>query len=224
MPKAPGKVWIVIPAFNEETYLEKFLRKLAQVTPNSIVVDDGSQDATFDIAQHHAAYTLRHRLNLGKGAALRTGCRFAFEELGAEAVVIMDGDDQHDPFELPEFFQALADGHEVVFGIRKEPKNMPWLKLKINRLSSFITALLFGQYIIDIPSGYKAFSKAAYQKLAWEASNYAVELEIAAKTAKYKIPFTTVCIKTIYHDMNKGFSALDILSMCRHMLKLKVTL
>lgn len=224
MPISKSAVWVVVPAYNEVAYLTRFLTKLLKYTQNVVVVDDGSVDNTMNAARKLGVLVLQHQTNLGKGAALRTGCRFAFEELQAQAVILMDGDDQHDPSDLPLFYEALAADHQVIFGIRQEPQNMPWLKLKINRLSSLITALLFGKYILDIPSGFKAFTREAFQQIKWEAADYAVELEIAAKTAKYQIPFTTVCIKTIYHDMNKGFSALNILSMVRHIIKLKLTL
>lgn len=216
--------WVVVPAYNEEKYLEKFLIKLSRVTDKIVVVDDGSRDQTSQIAETLATYTLRHKVNLGKGAALRTGCDFAFEQLKAQAVVIMDGDDQHDVGDLPLFQKQLDLGQEVVLGVREEPEDMPWLKQKLSRLSSFITYLLFGRYILDIPSGYKAFTASAYPKLRWEANNYAVELEITARLIKSRIKYSTVCIQTIYHDMNKGFTVLDIFDMVVHLLKLRLIL
>jgi len=217
-------IWVVVPAFNEGKYLKTFLLKLKRFNPQFIVVDDGSRDNTISIAQKYAQYALRHRVNLGKGAALRTGCDFAFSDLQADAVVVMDGDDQHDPADLSLFTRALEAGSDVVFGIREESEGMPWLKLKLNRLSSFITSILFGAYILDIPSGYKAFTKKAYPQIQWQATNYAVELEITARTIKQRLPYTTVCIKTIYHDMNKGFSILNLFDMVLYLLKLKLAL
>lgn len=217
-------VWIVIPAYNEAPYLQQVLQKILKHSQNIIVVDDGSRDDTSLIAQKMGVTSLKHRLNLGKGAALRTGCDYAFNVAEAQAIIMMDGDDQHDPAEIPLFLAALNKNYQVVFGVRAEDKNMPWLRLKINRLSSFLTYLLFGEYILDIPSGYKAFNKDAYQSLAWNASDYAVELEIVARTAKAHLKYTTVPIKTIYHDFDKGMTALDVLAVVRYLLKLKVTL
>lgn len=219
-----SKTWIVIPAYNEEKYLKTVLQKVLKYTPNVIVIDDGSADGTTTVAQSFPVYSLKHKVNLGKGAALKTAVSFAFDQLFAEAIVMLDADDQHDPSELPLFFKSLANGNQIVFGIRQEPKNMPWLRLKINRLGSFLTFLLFGKYILDIPSGYKAMTKAGYQKVSWEANDYAVELEIAAKTAKAKLPYDYVTIKTIYHDTDKGMTVLDVFSVLRHLIKLKATL
>lgn len=216
--------WIVVPAYNEERYLAQVLQKLSPYEGRVVVIDDGSQDQTATIARSFPVYTLRHRLNLGKGAALRTACEFVFNHQQAASVILIDGDDQHDPAELPLFEQALAAGNQVVFGIRSEPQDMPWLRLKMNRLGSFLTYLLFGTYILDIPSGYKAFTCQAYQKIAWNSTDYAVELEIAARTAHAKMPFHYVNIKTIYHDTTKGMTMLDVLSVVKHLVTLKATL
>lgn len=224
-PQLPtsDKIWIVVPAFNEQTYIARVLKKIQAYTHNIIVVDDGSSDATAEIVREMGICTLRNILNTGKGASLRTGCDFAFNHCGAKAVVIMDADDQHEASELPKFFQKLTTGEQVIFGIREEP-NMPWLRLKLNRLGSFINYLLFGVYILDIPSGFKAFSEEAYQQLRWRANDYAVELEIAARTAKNHLHFSYIDIKAIYHDMNRGMTAFDVISTIKYLVKLKVTI
>lgn len=218
-----NQIWVVVPAFNEKAYIERVLKKIREYTQNIIVIDDGSTDGTADLAKKMGICTLRHRLNTGKGASLRTGCDFAFNYCGAKAIVIMDADDQHEASELPKFFEKFAGGNQVIFGVREEP-NMPWLRLKLNRLGSFVNFLLFGVYILDIPSGFKAFTKEAYQKLRWFADDYAVELEIAARTAKNRFAFSYIDIKTIYHDMNRGMTAFDVINTVKYLLKLRMTI
>ncbi len=220
----PATLWVVIPAYNEATYIAQVLKKVISVTPRVIVVDDGSKDQTSAQAEQWAAYTLTHKVNLGKGAALKTGCDFAFKNLKAESVIVMDGDDQHDPAELPLFAQEFKKGNDVVFGIRQVDKDMPWLRAFFNRVASYLVAIFFGKYIPDIPSGFKAFTRKAYRYLAWDSVDYAVELEIAARTAKYRLPFSTVCIRTIYHDMNKGMTMLDVLRIIRYLINWKLRL
>lgn len=223
-PQLLKECWIIVPAYNESFYIRRVLEKLQAITDQVIVIDDGSGDDTVVQAEGLAKYVLHHRVNLGKGAALRTACDFAFDELGAQSIVMLDADDQHDVREVPLFWQALSSGAQVVFGVRSEPKNMPWLKRKVNRLSSFVTYLMFGRYIPDIPSGFKALTKTAYQSLRWKANDYSVELEIAAITAKYHLPFSTVSIRTIYHDTDKGMTALDVLKSVRYLVQLKLTI
>jgi len=219
-----NNTWLVIPAFNEDRYLLKVLRKVAEYTHNIIVVDDGSDDHTSKVASSSAAYTLSHQVNLGKGAALKTGCDFAFNSLDAQAVILMDADDQHDPAELPLFFGELGRGAAVVLGVREVSAKMPKMRSLTNGMASKLIEAIFGQYIPDIPSGYKAFTKQSYQVLRWHATDYAVEMEIAARIAKHRLQFSVVCIKTIYHDMNKGMTMLDVPQMVVQLLNWRVTL
>lgn len=178
-----------------------------------VVVDDGSRDRTAAIARRYTRPVLVHRVNLGKGAALKTGCEYAFTQLKAKAVIFMDSDAQHNPAELDLFLHELQNGANVVLGVRAFDTTMPWVKITSNRLASVAVRWLYGVYIPDIPSGYKAMSKWAYQRLYWQSPDYRVELEIAVNVAKRRIPFATVPVKTIYLDFNRGFHLLDALQM-----------
>lgn len=215
--------WVIIPGLNEEKYIATVLKKVLKQTKNIIVVDDGSNDSMPKIAQRYTDHILSHSVNLGKGAALKTGCEYAFKKLGADAVVFLDSDDQHDPEELPLFYKALED-YDVVFGIRSFDDKMPLIRIMLNRLASFVIMVLFGAYIPDIPSGYKAFTKKAYKKIAWNANDYSVEMEIAARTAKYQIKYATVEIKTIYHDFDRGMTILDTVRMITRIISWRISL
>ncbi len=217
------KVWVIIPGLNEEKYIATVLKKVLKQTKNIIVVDDGSSDLMAKVAKKYTSHVLSHVVNLGKGAALKTGCEYAFKKLGAEAVIFLDSDDQHDPAELPLFIQSLEKS-DAVFGIRSFNEKMPLSKIFINRLASAVIYFLFGKYIPDIPSGYKAFTRKAYNKIAWDSTDYAVEIEIAARTAKYKLSFATIPIKTIYHDLDRGMTILDALSMITKILSWRIYL
>lgn len=217
-------VFVVIPGFNEEKYLETVLKKVLKVTKNVVYVDDGSQDSSPKIAQKYLDHVLALPINLGKGAAMKAGCEFAFDELHADAVVFLDSDDQHDASELPNFFAEFNKGSQVVFGVRKFTADMPLLRFLGNKLASVIINVLFGHYIPDIPSGYKGFTKKAYKDIAWKSRGYDVEAEIAARVAKHKIPFTIVNIETIYHDADKGMTLLDALRISFRLLEWRIIL
>jgi glycosyltransferase involved in cell wall biosynthesis len=90
-------IWVIIPGFNEARYLTKVLDKTIKFHQNIIFVDDGSSDNTASIASKKIKQVLVHDVNLGKGAALKTGCDYAFSHLKAKAVILMDSDNQHDP-------------------------------------------------------------------------------------------------------------------------------
>jgi len=204
-----SKTWIIIPAYNESRYIGKFLDKLLAVTKQVIVVDDGSGDKTCEIARGKGVVCLLHIVNLGKGAALKTGCDYAFKKMDAEAVIIMDGDDQHVVDDIKLFERELKKGAAVVLGVRQMDAKMPLMRILGNKSMSIIINLFFGHYIADIPSGFKAMTRKAYQSLRWHSSGYEVETEIAVRIAKSKLSYVEVPISTVYHGKDYGFNLLD---------------
>jgi len=217
-------IWVVIPALNESKYLDKVLSRVKKETHNLIFVDDGSSDNSSQVAKRYTPHVLTHKVNLGKGAALKTGCEYAFAQLGASAVVIMDADAQHNPKELPHFFAKLIQGHGVILGTRDITQNMPVLRSLWNKCVSLLTLVFFGIYIEDIPCGYKAFTKQAYRLLKWQSHNYAVEMELAARIGKYRIAFVTLPIETIYQDTDKGMTFLHVVGIMFQFINWRLSL
>ncbi len=216
------KIFVLIPGYNEEKYLDIVLKKVRSITSNVVYIDDGSTDASSKIAEKYTKNVLIHPTNLGKGAALKTGCEYAFKNLDADAVVFMDADNQHDAGELPNFFKHLEKGVDVVFGVRKFSSNMPMFRFLGNKFESIFLNILFHGYIPDIPSGYKAMTKHAYKKLHWNSSGYEVETEIAMNTLKHKIPFSVIEIETIYHDTDKGMNLLDAFLVALRLIQWRI--
>ncbi len=225
MPKklAPT-TWIIVPSLNEAKDLPTVLKAIKKYTKNFIVIDDGSSDQSAAVARRYTPYVFRHEINLGKGAALMTGCQYAFNDKKAQAVIFIDSDNQHNPDHLASFQKELGDGHDIVFGVRDFTKDMPLIKIMANRFSSWMIYVLFGSYIPDIPSGYKALSRKGFQKIAWSSSDYAVELEIAARVAKYKLNFATIPIDTIYLDYERGMTVLHVIKMISKVISWRVSL
>jgi glycosyltransferase involved in cell wall biosynthesis len=217
-------IFVIVPAYNEEKFIANVLKKLNFKHIQYIVVDDGSDDKTFLTAKRYAKYVLRHKVNLGKGAALRTGCEYAFKKLNASYVIFLDSDDQHDVEEIDLFTEKIKNGAQMILGVRTFGADMPLIRIMGNRLASFLVFLLFGKYIPDIPSGYKAMSKSVYSRLKLTSCDYRIELEIAVKLAKYNIKFETITIKTIYHEMNRGFQVLDSFKMIFYLLQWRLSL
>lgn len=217
-----NKIWVVIPAFNEEKYLDSVLKKLKRYWENIIIVDDGSSDKTSVIAEKYTSHVLVHTVNLGKGAALKTGCEYAFREKGTTGVIFFDADDQHDSKLVPKIAEQLRH-FPVVLGVRSFNNEMPLIRILFNRFSSVIILMFFGKYIPDIPSGFKALSRFAYKKVRWQSSDYLVEMEIAARVAQFDLPFAIVPIPTIYHDLDRGMTVLDILHMAGKILSWKIS-
>src|SRR4030042_5166562 len=104
-----AKIFIVIPAFNEEPVIRDVITKVKKEGySNIIVVDDGSPDSTSAQAKKAEAIVLRHILNRGKGAAIKTGMEAA-KIMGADIVVTFDGDGQHDPKDIKKVIHLLEN-------------------------------------------------------------------------------------------------------------------
>jgi len=213
------KISIVIPAYNEEKRIGPVLSEIEKMGLEVFVVDDGSKDDTSKVAERYTGSVLRHKINLGKGAALKTGCEAAFG-LGADAVVVMDSDGQHKASGLPRFIKALKEC-EVVFGAR-DLGGTPTVRLLGNKLITFLVKVLFGIKVGDILCGFKAFTKRAYKKINWTSLGYSVETEIVAMTGKYGLKHCEVPVTTVYYDKFKGLTVTAGLEILFDILQFKL--
>ena len=220
----PGRrAFVVIPVYNEGPRLGALLHEVARHVPADrvVVVDDGSRPAV-DRALVGGARLVRHAVNLGKGMALRTGCEKALAE-GATAVVLMDGDGQHEPREIPRLLAALGEV-DIAFAARELGWKVPWVRLFGNRVLNAWTHLLFGLDLSDIWCGYRAFRAEAFPLVAWNASDYAVDVEMAVRAGRAKLRYTQVPIPAIYHDAYKGVTVLDGLRVLVQLAAWRLTL
>ena len=221
-------IFIVIPAYNEEKHIKRVLGEVVKSGLRVIVVDDGSVDETADILTpftiHHSPFTrLNHRVNLGKGAAMKTGAEAAFE-MGADAIIFMDSDGQHKASDLPKFVKALKNGKfDVVFGSRNLSVGVPFVRLLGNKFAARLISLLFGIYVPDLICGYRALTKKAYKRIIWESTGYAVETEMVIKTGKYGLKYCEVPIETVYLDSVKGVTVIDALNILFDVFRWRVT-
>ena len=188
-----------------------------------MLVDDGSTDDTGKVGESSKVVVLQHRINLGKGAAMKTGALYAFGQ-GAEAVIFMDSDGQHDVSDLSKFTVALEKaGVDVVLGVR-DLKSAPLGRKVGHTLASGIFKAIFGVYIGDLLCGYRAISKRAFGIINWESSRYGVETEMVAKTIRNGIKYVEVPVKTIYFeevgfDKYKGVSFVQAANILIDVLK-----
>jgi len=202
-----SRVFAVIPAHNEEKYIGNVIRQTKKYVENVVVVDDGSRDRTAEEARESGAVVLKHLVNLGKGAALKTGCDYAVKN-NAKIIVAIDADAQHNPKEIPKFIAAVKR-HDVIIGYRKPSKNMPLILRFGNWFINKTITFLYGVKIKDSQCGYRAFTSEAYKKLRWKASDYSMESEMIAKIGKHGLSYAEVPIETIYSDKYKGTTILD---------------
>ena len=215
------KTYIVIAAYNEEKTISNVIKDIKKQGYNNIVVvDDGSKDKTYKIAKKENIIVLKHIINLGKGAAIKTGCEYSIKR-GAEILILMDADGQHEPKEIPKFLEKIKKT-DIVFGYRKFNKNMPKI-LKIGNLGlNLFTKLLFKINLRDTQSGYKAIKTRIYKKIKWASNDYSMETEIIAKVGKNKLKYSQIPIKTIYLDKSKGTTIKEGIKILKNMIKWKI--
>jgi len=193
------RVFCVIPAFNEEKYIYDVAKMAKEFVDVVVVVDDGSTDKTFSRAIDSGAVVLRHEENMGKGAALRTGFKYALEH-GADVVVTLDGDMQHDPLEIPKFLEKIREeGADIVVGSRflEKVKGMPIQR----RLSNFITTKILNKVfkvpVTDSQSGFRAFKRKVLEEVTFKDNRYGAETEILieAKRKGFNIVEVPISVK-----------------------------
>ena len=185
-----GSPCIVMPAFNEAARLPELLAELRRTLPDHelVVIDDGSRDATADVAAAAGAVVLRHPFNLGYGAALQTGFKYALE-VGAPWVVQMDADGQHLPAEAPALVALLASGAcDVAIGSRFLAPSGYEMGAVRSVGRDLIRALgrLAGLDLTDPTSGFQALSRRALALYAgdWFPTDYPdVDVRIVAARA-----------------------------------------
>ena len=205
--KAEKKVFIAIPAFNEADVIQDVIQEIQSAGyKNIIIIDDGSRDNTFKKAKEMAGVTaLRHKINRGKGAATKTGIEAA-KLLGADIIVTMDGDGQHDPQDVKNLIEPILKNNcDVVLGTRlKDTAGMPWHKIIANHVGNFFTWWLFGLWVTDSQSGFRAYSKHAAEVINTKGDRYEYESEVIKEIHNYKLKFIEVPIAVRYTEYSMG--------------------
>ena len=147
------RISLIIPAFNEFPNISDIGKRARALFPDCeiILVDDGSTDSTARIVKHSDFRIIHHPLNIGNGAAVKSGIRAA----SGETVIFMDGDGQHDPVDIPTLLEHM-DKYDMVVGARTSDQqaSLPrrFMNRIFNRLASYITSF----QILDLTSGFRA--------------------------------------------------------------------
>jgi glycosyltransferase involved in cell wall biosynthesis len=220
-------IFVVIPLYNEKNYIVKIVKDLSKHKLPLIVIDDGSSDGSVENLKKSGLKKfslIRHNVNLGKGAAMKTGAELAFSK-GADAVIFMDSDGQHKVSDLPKFIRALESGkYDVVFGSRNFSMGVPLVRFLGNKFASVLVALLFNICVSDLLCGFRAMTKSAYKKIKWESVGYGVETETVAMTGKNRLRYCEVPVETVYHNNVKGVTLLDAFGIFAQVLKWRFTI
>ena len=193
----------LIPAYFEANHIADVARRVCTQIDCVLVVDDGSTDATETEARTSGAQVIRHAQNQGKGAAIKTGLRELAARPGIEYIMILDGDGQHSPEEIPNFLEeANRSGAELIVGNRmSDTRTMPLVRKLTNRTMSALISGLIGQSVPDSQCGFRMFRRdLALALLDTASSNFDFETEMLAIAARRGGRIAAAPISTIYGD------------------------
>lgn len=176
---------ILIPAYNAEKTIPAVLRETLEQGLPVAVVDDGSTDDTAGLAAGLPVTLLRHRQNLGKGAALKTGFAWAVAS-GFDAVVTVDADGQHDVSAIPKLVESAQSGKWgiLIASRHSQFEQMAGLRKLWNRIGVWCIWKRTGFEITDSQSGFRYYSREVLQDVSLESDGYALEMEVLLKAWK----------------------------------------
>ncbi|MCS6819505.1 MAG: glycosyltransferase family 2 protein, partial [Chitinophagales bacterium] len=217
---ANSSVFVVIPAFNEESQIRNTVEPLIEEGYSVVVVDDCSSDNTKEKLQGLPVYYLRHEVNLGQGAALQTGMEFALKHC-CEYIVHFDADGQHNYKEIPLLLAALKKEHaDVALGTRFKRKEdvfaIPLLRRIILKAAIVVNGLLTGLWLSDAHNGFRMFTREAAQKIRLTENRMAHATEIIWLIKQHNLKVVEVPVHityTVYSKLKgqKPSNALNIL-------------
>ena len=215
------KALIVIPAFNEGSYIEKVIENCKELFPNILIVDDGSEDNTSKILHKiKDIFLIKHCLNCGQGTAISSGLQFFLNNTNLQYLITIDADGQHDPKEAYDLLNhAKMNNYDVVLGSRfldKSTISIPRKRIFALKIAVLFESLFYGIKLSDAHNGLRVLSRQACESLNYlDASGMAHATEIPSRLCKAGYDLNEFPCKVNYtldKDSTTLISSLNIIS------------
>lgn len=218
----PAGVWVVVPAFEEAGRIGAVLDALLALGVDVVVVDDGSADGTSAEALRRRAWVVRHAVNLGQGAALQTGIRFALSR-AARFVVTFDADGQHGPEDVVRLVAPLADGRaDFTLGSRflGEAVGIPASRRFLLRLAVLFTWLFSGVRTTDVHNGLRGMTRRGAEAIHLTLNRMEHASQILEQIVASGLPFVEVPVTVRYtpDSLAKGQRSRDAFRLATKLL------
>jgi polyprenyl-phospho-N-acetylgalactosaminyl synthase len=203
-------VWIIIPAFNEASVIADVIADVRSAFDHVVCVDDGSHDDTAQRAWQAGAYTVRHPVNLGQGAAIQTGVEFARSQAGAAVFATFDADGQHRVKDVQRMIDRLtAENLDIVVGTRfadRPPERMPLLRRLLFPLIAKLSPASRKLGLTDAHNGLRVFNRTVADGLNITMNGMAHASEIIALVVENHWRVAEEPVEILYTDysMSKG--------------------
>lgn len=208
-------ILVIIPAYNEEKTIVRVIKDLQRIGfENILVIDDGSDDRTGVVVQKEKVILLTHAVNLGKGAALKTGFEYTLKH-NFRYLITSDADGQHSAKDVQEIANTIQHQNvEIVLGSRfintKFHKKTPLSRRIYNKIANMITFITEGIKVSDSQCGLRGYTIKTVAAMNLKSRGLEVDSEILGEVRKHKLQFTEVPITPIYtkYSLSKGQSFL----------------
>jgi len=215
----------LIPCYFEEKRIREVAARARAQLDNVLVVDDGSTDSTETEARAVGVEVIRHTVNQGKGAAIKTGLKHLVARTDIEYILILDGDGQHCPEEIPRFLDEANCSHApMLVGNRmSDTRTMPFVRKMTNRFMSWQVSRVCGRTIPDSQCGFRMIQRDLAPALAAiETTNFDFETEMLVVASRKGCEIAAVPISTIYGDeVSKIHPVRDTIRFFRMMERFK---
>ncbi len=224
----PARRIAIVPARNEEGAVGGVVAEIRAFDPglDVVVIDDGSTDTTADTARAVGAFVVRLPFNLGIGAAVQTGFKFALEH-GYELAVRLDGDGQHDAMELPKLLEVIdRDEADVVVGSRFVGGGNGHRGPTARRIGivffAGLVSLLTRQRVTDTTSGFQALNRRGIAVFAADYPHDYPEVEATVMVHKHRLRLAEVPVSM--RERTHGESSITIVRSIYYMFKVTLAL
>lgn len=190
-------VSIVLPAKNEEESIGPVIQSICRLLPQAevIVIDDGSEDGTANIAQCAGARVISHRYSKGNGAAIKSGARAAT----GDVVVFMDADGQHKPEDIHRLLEKIEEGYDLVVGARVSGSQASVGRGLANRFYNKLASFMTGHKVEDLTSGFRAVRRKMFLEFLYLLPNgfsYPTTSTMAFFRAGYSVTYIPITALT----------------------------
>ena len=201
------RVAALVPAFNCAGRIGPVVSAVLPQVASVLVVDDGSGDTTGEEARRAGARVVTHAGNQGKAAALRSGLALLLGEPHTH-VLMLDGDGQHDPADIPALLAAAADADFVLGNRFWNPDAIPGRRRWTNFIGTRALEIMTGFPVEDSQCGYRLVTAALLRRMGLIASGYAIDTEILVRAGKLRAAFAHVPVRVIYDGARSHFRPL----------------
>ena len=206
-PDLARATWLVVPLYNEAQVIRSVVEQARETFPNIVCVDDGSSDASVTEARAGGAHVVVHAINLGQGAALQTGIRYALQDPGARYFVTFDADGQHRTEDALRMVERLAsEDLDIVIGSRfLDGRTKPGLLKRIVLKAAVIfQRITSGVKLTDAHNGLRAMTRETASRIRITQNRMAHASELVDQIASLELRFAEEPVHVIYTEYSRS--------------------